>query len=43
MSQRTVLPEKLTVAQLFIQFPVFYRTWWFITIFTTASLTPSHL
>jgi len=42
MLQRTVLPEKLTVAQLLIQFLIFYRTNWFITIFTTASLTPSH-
>jgi hypothetical protein len=31
MSKRTVLPEKLTVAQLLIQFPAFYRTCKFIT------------
>ena len=43
MLQRTVLPEKLTVAQLLIQFPVFYTTHQFITISPTASLTPSHL
>jgi len=36
MSQRKVLPEKPTVAQLLIQFPAFYRTRTFITIFTTA-------
>jgi hypothetical protein len=42
MSQRTVLPEKLTVAQLLIQFLVFYRTCRSIPIFTTARLTPSH-
>jgi len=42
MSQRTDLPEKLTVVQLLIQFPVFYRTCGFITLFTTAPLTPSH-
>ena len=43
MSWRTVLPEKLTVAQLLIQFPVFYRTRGFITIFTTASFIPYQL
>jgi len=32
MSQRTVLPEKLTVAQLLIQFLVFYRKCGVITI-----------
>jgi hypothetical protein len=42
MSWRRVLPEKLTVAQLLIQFPVFYTTCQIITISTTASLTPSH-
>jgi len=39
MSQRKVLPKKLAVAQLLIQFPAFYRTCQFVTIFTT----PSHL
>jgi hypothetical protein len=34
--QGKVLPQKLTVAQLLIQFPVFYTTHQFITIFTTA-------
>ena len=43
MFWRRFLPEKLTVAQLFIQFPVFHRTRQSITIFTTAQLTPSHL
>jgi len=43
MSERKVLPEKLTVAQLLIQLPVFYRTCKSITIFITAWLTPSHL
>ena len=43
MSCRTALHEKPPVAQLHIQFPVFYTTRQFITIFTTASLTPSHL
>jgi len=43
MSQRKVLPEKLTLAQLLIQFLVFYRTSWFIAISTTAWLTPSQL
>ena len=43
MSWRNIFPEKPTVAQLLIQFPVFYRTCGFITIFTTAWLTPSHL
>ena len=42
MSQSKVLPLKLTVAQLLIQFPVFSRTRGLITIFTTAWLTPSH-
>ena len=42
MSCRTVLPQKPPVAQLLIQFPVFYTTHQFITIFTTAPLTPSH-
>jgi len=42
MSWKRVLPEKLTVAQLLIQLPVFYTTCQFITISTTASLTPSH-
>jgi len=36
MLLRTVLREKLTVAQQLIQFIVFYRTHRFITIFTTA-------
>jgi len=36
MSERKVLPEKLTVAQLLIQLPVFYRTCKSITIFITA-------
>jgi len=40
MSKRTVLPEKLTVAQLLIQFPAFYRTRAFITIFITAYHLP---
>jgi hypothetical protein len=35
-NQKTVLPEKLTVAKLHIQFPVFYTTRTFIPIFTTA-------
>jgi hypothetical protein len=43
MLQRTVLPEKIIVAQLRIQFFLFYRTSRFIPNFTTASLTPSHL
>jgi hypothetical protein len=43
MSWRRVFPEKPTVAQLLIQFLVFYRTCWFITTFTTSWLTPSHL
>jgi len=43
MSCRTVLPDKPPVAQLLIQLPVFYTTRQFITIFTTASLTTSHL
>jgi len=43
MLQITVLPEKLTVAQLLIQFLTFYRTRGFIPNFNTASLTPSHL
>jgi hypothetical protein len=44
MSWRRVLPEKLTVAQLLILFFFFfYRTCKFITISTTAWLTPSHL
>ena len=42
MPCRTVLPQKPPVAQLLIQFPVFYTTHQFITIFTTAPLTPSH-
>jgi len=40
MSRRTVLPEKLRVAQLLIQFTAFYRTHTFITIFTTAYHMP---
>jgi len=36
MSQKTVLPEKLIVAHLLIQFLVDYRTCRFITIFTTG-------
>jgi len=36
MSHTKVLPEKPTVAQLFIQLLVFYRTCQFITISTTA-------
>jgi len=43
MSCGTVYPEKQPVVQLLIQFPVFYTIRQFITIFTTASLTPSHL
>ena len=43
MSQSTFLPEKLTVAQLLIQFLLFYRTCGVITISTTAWLTPSQL
>jgi len=43
MLQRTFLSEKLIVAQLLIQFLIIYITHWFITIFTTASLTLSHL
>jgi len=43
MLQRTVLPEKLIVAHLLIQFLIYYRTSGFIPNFTTASLTPSHL
>ena len=46
MSKTTVLPENLTVAQLIIQFPNFYRTCKFIIIFTTAYHlpdSPSHL
>jgi hypothetical protein len=42
MSQTYVLPQKLTVAQLPIQFPVFHTTRRSITILTTATLTPSH-
>ena len=38
MPCRTVLPQKPLVAQLLIQFPVFYTTRQFITIFPTASL-----
>ena len=44
MSQRTVLPKKLTVAQLFIQFPVFSRTCGLITTFNhslTHTLSPN--
>jgi len=36
MSWSTALPEKLTVAQLFIQFLIFYTAHGFITISTTA-------
>ena len=43
MSWRTVLPKKLTVAQLLIQVLFFCKTHRFITIFTTAWLTPSYL
>jgi len=42
MSCRTVLPQKPPVAQILNQFPVFYTTRQFITIFPTAPLTPSH-
>jgi len=42
MLWKAVLPKKLTVIQLFVQFPAFYRTQRFITIFTTVLLTPSH-
>jgi len=42
MPRRTVLPQKPPVAQLHTQFPVFYTTRQFITIFPTTSLTPSH-
>ena len=38
MPCRTVLPQKPLVVQLLIQFPVFYTTRQFITIFLTASL-----
>jgi len=40
MSRKTVLPEKLTVAQPLIEFPAFYRTRQFITIFPTAYHLP---
>jgi len=40
MSRRTVLPEKLTVAQLLIEFPAYYRTDTFITIFILAYHLP---
>jgi len=40
MSQRRVPPEKLTVAQVLIQFPAFYRTRQFIAIFPTAYHLP---
>jgi len=36
MSQRKVLPEKLTAAQLLIPFLVFYRTCKIVTVFTKA-------
>jgi hypothetical protein len=39
MSWRRVFPEMPTLAQILIQFLVFYRTHWIITIFTTARLT----
>jgi len=39
MSRKTVLPEKLTVAQLTIQFLVFYKTCIVITVFTKAWLS----
>ena len=40
MSRRTVLRNKLTVAQLLIQLPPLYRTRQFITIFPTAYHMP---
>jgi len=43
MSCRRTFPEKPTVAQLHNQFLNFYTTHQFITISTTAWLTPSHL
>jgi hypothetical protein len=43
MPWRRFLPEKLTVAQLLIQFRFFYTPHQSITIFTTAWITPSHL
>ena len=43
MCCRTVLPQKPPVPQLLIQFPVFYKTCQFITLFTLTSLTPSHI
>jgi len=43
MSWIRYLHEKLSVAQLFIQFNVFYGTLKLITIFTTAGLTLSYL
>jgi len=43
MSQRTVFPEKITIAQLLIQFIVFYRKCGVITVSTTAWLTLPHL
>jgi len=43
MSQSKFLPEKLTVAYLFIQFLVLYRTCGVITVFTTPWLTPSQI
>jgi len=43
MSQIKVLPEKMTVVQLLIQFLVFYRTCRVITVSTTAWLTLPHL
>ena len=39
MPWRRFLQQKLSLAQLFTQFPVFYRTRKLITIFTTAWLT----
>ena len=36
MSWRRIFPEKLTVAQLLIQFLDFYTTYGFITASTTA-------
>jgi len=36
MLQKKILPDTLTIAQLIIQFLVFYKTCGGITVFTTA-------
>jgi len=41
--RKKILPDKLTVAQLLIQFLVFYKTCRVITVFMTVWLTPSQL